>query len=113
MIGDKFGITVGMHGAWQKRGSGHAYNSLTGHNFMVGGMSRLIVGLQVFSKKYKVCSVVQKKTMPPNRHRCPKNYPDENSAKSMEGYGAVRHCIELFQRTSEKAQAWGPHFGYR
>jgi hypothetical protein len=48
LVGNKIVNTVGMDGAWQKRGSGHAYNSLTGHNYMLGAHTGLIVGLQAF-----------------------------------------------------------------
>jgi hypothetical protein len=106
MEGNKCGITVGIDGTWQKRGSGHSYSSLTGHNYMIGALSRAIVGIQGFSKKCKVCYLARKNNTPPNRHQCSQNFDESKSTKSMEGYGAVRHCIELFRRTSEKAQAW-------
>jgi hypothetical protein len=54
----------------------------------------------------KVCSIASKYNTPSREHRCPLNFDEDKSAKSMEGYGAVRHCLELFNRTSEKAQAW-------
>ena len=60
MHGNKCSISVGMDGAWQKRRSGCVYNSQAGHNFMLGGLSKLILGLQVFSKKCKVCSIARK-----------------------------------------------------
>ena len=106
MEGNKIGITAGMDGAWQRRGSGHAYNSLTGYNYMLGGMTSLICGLQVFSKKCRVCAVARKNNTPPKEHRCPLNFDEDKSAKSTEGHGAVRHCVEIFKRTADKAQAW-------
>ena len=73
---------------------------------MLGALTSLILGLQVFSKKCKVCAIARKNNTPAKNHRCPMNFDEQKSAKSMEGYGAVRHCIQLFKRTADKAQAW-------
>jgi len=95
--GDKVGITIGADGAWQKRAIGRSsHNSTTGHNFGVGGLSNRIVSLQVFSKHCRICEEAAKRdVVEPRSHRCPKNFDEGRSAKSMEAQGAVQHCVEI------------------
>ena len=54
---DKVGLTVSYDGAWQKKSSGRKYDSRSGHAFLVGSMTRKIVGCVVFSKNCKQCEI--------------------------------------------------------
>jgi hypothetical protein len=102
----RLGLTAAMDGAWQKRSSGHNYNSRTGHNFAVGGFSGLIMALVVFSKHCRMCEVAKRNNKEPKNHRCPKNFAMEKSAKSMEGIGSVEHCKTVFSRVGQSCRAY-------
>jgi hypothetical protein len=44
--------------------------------------------------------------MDPVEHRCPRNFPLDKSTKSMEGYGAVMHCVNIGSRVDDRVQAY-------
>jgi hypothetical protein len=48
--------------AWQQKGSGHQYNSVSGHGSMFGGLTRRIIGLSIKSRLCNQCNVSMKKT---------------------------------------------------
>ncbi|XP_062603151.1 uncharacterized protein LOC134264915 [Saccostrea cucullata] len=75
-------ITVSFDGAWQKRGTGRGYNSLTGHASLVGEKTKKIVSFSSKSKKCRICSAATAKGVPPRKHNCRKNW--QGSAKAME-----------------------------
>jgi hypothetical protein len=50
--------------------------------------------------------VAEKRGTVPKEYRCPKNFPMEKSAKSMEGIGAVEHCKTIFKRSNDTARAY-------
>ena len=102
----KIGITCTMDGAWQKRGTGTIYNSRTGHNFALGALSQRILSLVVYSKHCQTCKNAKKINSPAKKHRCSKNFPTSKSAKSMEGIGAVQHCVNIFNNELTKCQAY-------
>lgn len=76
------GIVVSFDGAWQKRGTGRAYNSLTGHASLIGNKTGKCVGYALKSKKCRICSAAKEKNVTPRKHNCKKNW--KGSAKSME-----------------------------
>lgn len=62
-------LTASFDGAWQKRGTGHAYNSLTGHASLIGVKTKKCIGYSVKSKRCRICSSAQKKNcVPKNMH---------------------------------------------
>ncbi|CAG2205332.1 unnamed protein product [Mytilus edulis] len=75
-------ITVCVDAGWQKRGSGRAYDSLTGHCSMIGSKSRKIIGYKWRSKTCRICEVASRKGKIPKIHQCRKNFG--GSAKAME-----------------------------
>ncbi|XP_071168369.1 uncharacterized protein [Mytilus edulis] len=75
-------ITVCVDAGWQKRGSGRAYDSLTGHCSMIGSKSRKIIGYKWRSKTCRICEVASRKGKIPKLHQCRKNFG--GSAKAME-----------------------------
>ena len=52
----KIGLTVSYDMGWNKRSSGHIYNSLSGHAFIIGAHTRRIIDCVVFSKKCDIYS---------------------------------------------------------
>ena len=93
---NRVGIIIGTDGAWHKRVIGKgAYNSNTGHNFAVGGLSKKILSAVVYSKMCATCYNAAKRGVEPAVHRCSKNFDGEKSSKSMEGSAAVQHCVNI------------------
>ncbi|XP_048749762.1 uncharacterized protein LOC125647095 [Ostrea edulis] len=76
------GIVASFDGAWQKRGTGRAYNSLTGHATLIGQKTGKCVGYALKSKKCRICSAAKVKNVTPRKHNCKKNW--SGSAKAME-----------------------------
>jgi hypothetical protein len=54
-------VDVSYDMAWQQKGSGHQYNSMSGHGGLFGGLTRKIIGLAVKSKLCGKCNAARKK----------------------------------------------------
>ena len=98
-------VAASVDMGWQKRSSGHRYDSPSGVSLMIGAESKKIVQRHVCSKLCRVCDEAKrlsKKTTKPSEtpkdlsirpHRCSKNY--EGSSKGMEAQAAVI-CVKNF-----------------
>ncbi|XP_056006937.1 DNA polymerase III PolC-type-like [Ostrea edulis] len=75
-------LTVSFDGAWQKRGTGRSYNSLTGHASLIGEKTKKCLGYSVKSKKCRICDSAKQKNVPVRKHNCSRNW--SGSAKAME-----------------------------
>ena len=60
----KIGLTVSYDMGWNKRSSGHRYDSLSGHAFIIGAYTRRIIGCVVFCKTCATCNMRERK----NKH---------------------------------------------
>ena len=49
-------LTSSFDMGWQKRNSGHTYDSLSGHDFVIGCNSKKIIGSVLSSKRCLLCS---------------------------------------------------------
>ena len=58
---DKVGLVVSYDMGWQKRASGNAYSSKSGHAFVVGMQTRRIIDCVVFSTNCKRCECKPKR----------------------------------------------------
>ncbi|CAG2238121.1 unnamed protein product [Mytilus edulis] len=76
------GITASADGAYQRRGSGRCYNSLSGTASMIGKKTGKVVGYSARYKRCRKCDVAKLKKRLPTKHKCRKNWC--GSAKSME-----------------------------
>jgi hypothetical protein len=89
--------------AWQQKGSGHQYNSMSGHGSMIGSLTRRVIGLVIKSKLCNKCNVARKKdpTLPFGDHdgTCWKSH--NGTSGSMESAG----CLELVVAIYEKQHA--------
>lgn len=90
------GLTVSVDGAWQKRGSGRSFDSLSGHCSMIGAKTGKVVGYNVRSKFCKTCDNSAKKGKTPNKHDCRMNW--SGSAKAME----QDMVVEMMKTCKEK-----------
>jgi hypothetical protein len=84
--------------AWQQKGSGHQYNSASGHGTIVGRRTRKVIALVVKCKTCIACTTWEKKHpgLPIIQHACYKNH--EGSSGSMEAAGIVDVVVELFEK---------------
>jgi hypothetical protein len=91
--------------AWQKRSSGNAYDSTSGHAFMVGALNKKIIGMNVMAKacafrvawdkKHVNCENCETPHNTPN-HNCSRNHT--GSSKSMELKAGVILLEEIYKR---------------
>jgi hypothetical protein len=84
--------------AWQQKGSGHVYNSLSGHGALIGMHSRKVIALVIKCKACSVCAAWKKKhgdleCLP---HQCWKNH--NGSSGSMESAGLLELIVEVFDK---------------
>ncbi|XP_061186114.1 uncharacterized protein LOC133195733 [Saccostrea echinata] len=89
-------ITVSVDGAWQKRGSGRSYDSLTGHCSMIGSQTGKIVGYSFRNKSCRICERAEKNNQAPVPHGCKRNWT--GSSKSMES----DMVVEMVKSTIKK-----------
>ncbi|VDI23020.1 Hypothetical predicted protein [Mytilus galloprovincialis] len=75
-------LIVSVDGAWQKRGSGRSYDSLSGHCSMIGAETGKIIGYSVRSKFCKTCDEANRKGIKAKLHDCRLNW--DGSSKAME-----------------------------
>ena len=69
---------------WQKRSSGRRYDSSSGYAFIIGGISKGIIGMVIYSKAFLKCDAMDNKVEETEEHECPKKF--EGSSKIMEAY---------------------------
>ena len=67
-------LTVSFDMGWSKRSSGHKYDSLSGHAFMCGCRSDMIVSAIIIAKKCQLCSYYEAQSDEPPSHDFPRNY---------------------------------------
>jgi uncharacterized protein with PIN domain len=86
--------------AWQQKGSGHQYNSQSGHGSMIGSLTRRVIGLVIKSKLCNQCNASHKKNpaMAVGEHvnRCWKNH--NGTSGSMESAGCLELVIEAYEK---------------
>jgi hypothetical protein len=96
---ERFGLFTSWDMGWQKRSSGRAYNSPSGVGFLLGGYTKKVLCLSVFSKICATCTADTRANRQPTEHRCPKNHT--GSSKSMESIGALQCVKELYDKTED------------
>jgi hypothetical protein len=86
--------------AWQQKGSGHQYNSMSGHGCLIGSLTRRIIGIVIKSKLCNKCNAARKKdpNLPEGVHDgpCWKNH--KGTSGSMESAGLVELVTSTFER---------------
>jgi hypothetical protein len=84
--------------AWQQKGSGHQYNSQSGHGTLMGHLTRKVVGLCIKSKICNQCNVWEKNNPgePMPLHTCWKNH--DGSSGSMESAACLELVVETFRK---------------
>lgn len=92
-------LSASFDGAWQKRGNGRAYNSLTGHASLFGEQSKKIISFSVKGKKCRICAAAKSKGNPHRVHQCCKNWT--GSAKAM-GPAMACEMLEMVETSGGK-----------
>ena len=88
-------LTCSFDMAWQRRSSGRIYDSLSGHAFLVGGLTKKVVNAVVLCKKCKVCEIAKKQKKNCCEHICPINY--QVTSKAMEASAALRLVTQCWE----------------
>jgi hypothetical protein len=86
--------------AWQQKGSGHQYNSQSGHGTLMGRLTRKVIGLSIKSKICNACNQHAKKhpDLPTPDHMCWKNH--EGTSGSMESAACLELVIECSRQNN-------------
>ena len=79
---------------WQKRSSGRGYESYSGHAFIIGGRSKGVIGMVLYSKAFRKCDSAEKRGEEAEEHEYPKNF--EGSSKSMEASTILKMVEDAF-----------------
>ena len=67
-------LTVSFDRGWNERSSGNRYDSLSGHAFMCGCRSNMIVSTIITTKECRLCSYYEIQGQDPPNHDYPRNY---------------------------------------
>ena len=73
--------------AWQCRGSGRSYKSLSGHSSVIGEKTGKVLKFATKKKSCRFCETAERCGRPAPKHDCRKNWA--GSAKAMESSMAV------------------------
>jgi hypothetical protein len=80
---------------WQKRSSGHRYDSHSGHAALVGTLTRKPITVSVLNKLCRICSRSDGESEPDMVHDCLINFDKEASSGSMEPHALVQMSQSL------------------
>ena len=96
------GITIGVVASvdmgWQKRSSGRRYDSSSGHMFLIGQLSKKVIGYKCLSVKCRICDFAKNRNIDARDHMCPRNF--DGHAKAMESEAALELISDLFHSTN-------------
>ena len=84
---------------WNKRSSSNRYDSLSGHELMIGYLSKKTVENIVSSKMCRVCNSAEENSEDPPDHICPKNY--DGSSKAIETEATLHLYKKLYQSSNQ------------
>jgi hypothetical protein len=84
--------------AWQQKGSGNQYNSVSGHGTLMGRRTRKVIGLVIKSKVCHTCTSWEKKNPGVDvlEHECWKNH--DGSSGSMESAAILQIVVDCFEK---------------
>ena len=95
---DNLTITVSFDMGWQKKGTGHTYDSNSGHAYYIGVRSGKVIEMIVYSKKCTTCDIAIAMGEEPMEHDdCVRNYRT-GSSKAMEASAALQLILNLHSR---------------
>ena len=80
-------LCASVDAAWQRRGSGRSYNSLSGHSSLIGEKTGKVLNYTTRKKSCRFCDTAERNGTKPREHDCRKNW--QGSSKSMEPNMAI------------------------
>ena len=89
------GISVSYDMGWQKRATGRIYDSLSGHGFFVGCLSKNVVRYGLLKKKCSTCNRQNRLSIPSGEHKCLVNW--SGSSGTMEAALAFDLVINIYK----------------
>ena len=78
----------------QKRSSSRRYDSSSGHAFIIGGRSKGIIVMVLYSKACQKCYATKKRGEEAEEHEFPKNF--KGGSKRMEDYVILKMVEDAF-----------------
>jgi len=78
---------------WQKRASGRRRDSLSGHEFIAGALTRKPISVCVKNKFCRMCSAAKIKSIQPRQHNCRINHTDSSGTFGHELHN--KHRVHL------------------
>ena len=95
---DNVRISISFDMGWQKKGTGHTYDSNSGHAYYIGVRCQKVVCMVVYSKKCTVCDIAIAMGEEPMEHEdCVRNYRT-GSSKAMEATAALELILDLHSK---------------
>ena len=82
---------------WSKRSSGRHYDSMTGHGFLIGGLTKNVIAMGVMKKKCRICLKASREAKEPPVHSCQVNH--FGSSGAMESSLALKLTNEIYEQS--------------
>ena len=92
-INSSIGLNASYDMGWSKRSSGHRFDSISGHAFLIGCMCKKVIATQIASKKCSFCDSSAAKGNAIEPHDCTLNH--DGSSKAMEAEGLLQILMRL------------------
>ena len=91
-------ISISFDMGWQKKGTGHTYDSNSSHAYYIGCRSGKVVAMLVYLKKCTKCATAIAMGIDPEPHAdCVRNY-ESGSSKAMEASAALDLILQLHNK---------------
>ena len=71
---NKVKLTITYDMGWHKRSYGRRYDSSSGYAFIIGGRSKGIIGMVIYSKAFRKCDASENRGEEAEEHECPNNF---------------------------------------
>ena len=94
------GIAVSYDMAWQKRSSGHVYDSLSGHGFFIGCRTGKVISRGILKKNCAICTHYLSKNLLIPEHSC--NINHDGSSGSMESILCKKMLEDIFKSSNKR-----------
>jgi hypothetical protein len=82
-------LTIGYNMGWQKRSSGHRYDSHDGHAFPMGFLTKMPIGCAIMNKHCRICTNSEHLGM----HDCTANFVGASGAMESAALVQLAHSL--------------------
>ena len=91
---NKVKLTITYDMVWKKISSSRRYASASRHAFIIGGRSKGVIGIVLYSRACWKCGAAEKRVEESEEHECPKNF--EGSSKITEASAILNMVYDAF-----------------